>query len=133
MTSSPDGFQYRQADFDYLSWEVRWLVFFAIGLRILLDFSGYSDMAIGFARMMGIRLPENFRWPYFASSIIDFWRRWHISLSSWIRDYVYIPLGEAGTDLRGKHLMLLPPWHCAGFGMARRGILCSGAYITASA
>jgi MBOAT, membrane-bound O-acyltransferase family len=85
--------QYKQADFDHLPLKVRWLVFLAIGLRILLDFSGYSDMAIGFARMMGIRLPENFNWPYLAGSIIDFWRRWHISLSTWIRDYVYIPLG----------------------------------------
>lgn len=71
----------------------RWWIFVAIGLRILLDFSGYSDMAIGFARMMGIRLPENFNWPYVARNISDFWHRWHISLSSWIRDYIYIPLG----------------------------------------
>ncbi len=65
----------------------------AASLRILWDFSGYSDMAIGFARMHGIRLPANFRWPYLAENLTDFWRRWHISLSSWIRDYVYIVLG----------------------------------------
>ncbi len=64
-----------------------------IGQRILLDFSGYSDIAIGCARMFGIKLPHNFTWPYLACSIADFWRRWHISLSSWIRDYVYVPLG----------------------------------------
>lgn len=69
------------------------MVFIAISLRILFDFSGYSDIAIGFARLMGIKLPENFNWPYFATSIQDFWRRWHISLSTWIRDYIYIPLG----------------------------------------
>ncbi len=71
----------------------RWGFVAALGLRILLDFSGYSDMAIGFARMHGIRLPANFRWPYLAENLTDFWRRWHISLSSWIRDYVYIVLG----------------------------------------
>lgn len=76
-----------------LSMSMRWLIFGGIALRIVLDFSGYSDMAIGFARMMGMRLPENFWFPYLARSPADFWRRWHISLSSWIRDYIYIPLG----------------------------------------
>ena len=71
----------------------RWLVFLAIGFRILWDFSGYSDMAIGFARLFGVKLPANFNWPYLATSVTDFWRRWHISLSRWIRDYVYIPIG----------------------------------------
>ncbi len=71
----------------------RWMFLVMLGLRILFDFSGYSDMAIGFARMLGIRLPANFNWPYFATNIRDFWQRWHISLSSWIRDYIYIPLG----------------------------------------
>lgn len=71
----------------------RWLLVMAISFRILLDFSGYSDMAIGFARMMGIKLPANFNWPYLATSLQEFWHRWHISLSTWIRDYVYIPLG----------------------------------------
>jgi alginate O-acetyltransferase complex protein AlgI len=79
--------------FDTASVSTRWLVFLAIGFRILLDFSGYSDMAIGFARMLGVRLPENFNWPYLATSIRDFWQRWHISLSLWIRDYIYVPLG----------------------------------------
>jgi alginate O-acetyltransferase complex protein AlgI len=72
---------------------VRWFVFTLIALRILMDFSGYSDIAIGLARLLGVKLPENFNWPYAALSIQDFWQRWHISLSSWIRDYVYIPLG----------------------------------------
>ncbi len=71
----------------------RWLIFAAIALRILLDFSGYTDIAIGFARLLGVQLPENFNWPYLARSLQDFWQRWHISLSSWIRDYIYIPLG----------------------------------------
>jgi alginate O-acetyltransferase complex protein AlgI len=71
----------------------RWMVLAAIAFRILMDFSGYSDIAIGFARLMGVVLPENFNWPYLARNLQDFWQRWHISLSSWIRDYVYIPLG----------------------------------------
>ncbi len=62
-------------------------------LQIYFDFSGYSDMAIGLGRMFGFRFPENFRWPYVASSVQDFWRRWHLSLSTWFRDYLYIPLG----------------------------------------
>ncbi|HVZ65801.1 MAG TPA: MBOAT family O-acyltransferase [Lacunisphaera sp.] len=70
-----------------------WLFLAALGLRILFDFSGYSDIAIGLARMAGIRIPENFNFPYLAVSLRDFWSRWHISLSTWIRDYVYIPLG----------------------------------------
>ena len=80
----------------------RWIFLAALGFRILLDFSGYSDIAIGFARLMGIRLNENFRWPYLATSIQDLWRRWHMSLSSWIRDYVYIPLGGSRHGLLRK-------------------------------
>src|SRR5262249_24750133 len=71
----------------------RWFFLACLAFRILLDFSGYSDMAIGFARMCGIELPENFHWPYLATSLTAFWHRWHISLSTWIRDYVYITLG----------------------------------------
>jgi D-alanyl-lipoteichoic acid acyltransferase DltB (MBOAT superfamily) len=66
-------------------------------VQIYCDFSGYSDIAIGVARMMGIDLMINFRQPYFASSVTEFWRRWHISLSTWFRDYVYIPLGGSRT------------------------------------
>jgi len=70
-----------------------WLLLAGLSARILLDFSAYSDIAIGLARMLGVRLPENFNFPYLATSLRDFWARWHISLSTWIRDYVYIPLG----------------------------------------
>lgn len=62
-------------------------------LQIYFDFSGYSDMAIGLGAMMGFRFPENFNQPYLSRSISEFWRRWHISLSSWMRLYLYIPLG----------------------------------------
>ncbi|MFT5469073.1 MAG: alginate O-acetyltransferase complex protein AlgI [Verrucomicrobiales bacterium] len=70
-----------------------WLAGFSYMLQILCDFSGYSDMAIGIALWFGFRLPVNFRVPYLATSIADFWRRWHISLSSWLRDYLYVSLG----------------------------------------
>ena len=113
----------------------RWVIFAAIALRILMDFSGYSDIAIGCAKMMGIRLPENFDWPYLASNLQDFWQRWHISLTSWIRDYVYIPLGGsrhgwARRVLSGLAAFALcglwhgPAWHYVfwgvyhGFGLA---------------
>jgi alginate O-acetyltransferase complex protein AlgI len=70
-----------------------WLAVFAFTLQIYYDFSGYSDMAIGLGRMMGFKYPENFNYPYIAKSVSDFWRRWHITLSGFFRDYVYIPLG----------------------------------------
>ena len=70
-----------------------WSGVFAFGLQIYFDFSGYTDMAIGMAKLLGFHFPVNFRRPYLASSITDFWRRWHISLSTWLRDYLYIPLG----------------------------------------
>ena len=62
-------------------------------MQIYFDFSAYSDIAIGSGYLFGIVIPENFNWPYLSRNITEFWRRWHISLSSWIRDYVYIPLG----------------------------------------
>jgi alginate O-acetyltransferase complex protein AlgI len=76
-----------------LSWGVAWLGVIAYTLQIYFDFSGYSDMAIGMGRMTGFKYPENFNHPYTARSIGDFWRRWHMTLSSWFRDYVYFSLG----------------------------------------
>lgn len=76
-----------------ISSDIAWLGIIAYTLQIYYDFSGYSDMAIGLCRMFGFRINENFKYPYSATSIQDFWRRWHISLSSWFRDYLYIPLG----------------------------------------
>lgn len=70
-----------------------WLGAIAYTLQIYYDFSGYSDMAIGLGKMLGFKYPENFNYPYFASSITDFWRRWHMSLGVWFKEYVYIPLG----------------------------------------
>ncbi len=72
---------------------VAWLGIICYTMQIYFDFSGYSDMAIGLGKMLGFNFPENFNYPYIASSIRDFWQRWHISLSTWFRDYLYIPLG----------------------------------------
>lgn len=74
-----------------------WIGLIAYTIQIYFDFSGYSDMAIGLGRIFGFRFPENFRHPYSSISITDFWRRWHITLSHWFRDYVYIPLGGSRT------------------------------------
>lgn len=78
------------AEIDY---RLAWVGIICYSLQIYFDFSGYSDMAIGLARIFGFRFPENFNYPYISKSIKEFWRRWHISLSTWFRDYVYIPLG----------------------------------------
>ncbi|MEY3014656.1 MAG: hypothetical protein RIT45_3391 [Pseudomonadota bacterium] len=80
-----------------------WVATFLFGFQIYLDFAGYSDIAIGSARIMGLRFPDNFNWPYLSRSPREFWKRWHISLSSWIRDYLYLPLSGAQfrTQSRG--------------------------------
>ena len=107
---------------------LRWAMLAMLSLRILWDFSGYSDMAIGFARMLGIRIPENFNWPYLADSLVDFWRRWHISLSTWIRDYVYIPLGGSRRGVGRKifnglfAFALCGLWHGAAWNFVAWGI-----------
>ncbi len=92
-----------------------WLGILAYTLQIYFDFSGYSDMALGLARMFGFRLMENFDFPYTATSIKEFWRRWHISLSNWFRDYVYIPLGgNRGSNSR-MYFNLLVVFLLTGF------------------
>jgi alginate O-acetyltransferase complex protein AlgI len=78
---------------DQLTLSVAWLGLACYTLQIYFDFSGYSDMAIGLGRMLGFRFKENFNYPYISQSLTEFWRRWHISLSTWFRDYLYIPLG----------------------------------------
>ncbi len=83
----------KQPFFDVMDVPERWLFLMALTFRIYYDFCGYTDIALGLAMTMGIKLPQNFRAPYKASNIRDFWQRWHMSLSFWIRDYIYIPLG----------------------------------------
>ena len=91
-----------------------WVGMAAYTLQIYFDFSGYSDMAIGLGRMFGFRFKENFDYPYVSSSITEFWRRWHISLSSWFREYVYIPLGGNRKGLARQCLNLLIVWMLTG-------------------
>lgn len=92
-----------------------WLYAIAFTLQIYFDFSGYSDMAIGLGRIFGFSFPENFRYPYIAKSITEFWRRWHMSLSTWFRDYLYIPLGGSRCS-RIRHIFnILVVWMATGF------------------
>ena len=91
-----------------------WLMVAAYTLHIYFDFSGYSDMAIGLGRMFGFEFPENFRYPYMASSITDFWRRWHITLSTWFREYVYIPLGGNRRGRARQYFNLAVVWLLTG-------------------
>ena len=92
-----------------------WIGALAYTLQIYFDFSGYSDMAIGLGKIFGFDFLENFNYPYISRSITDFWRRWHISLSSWFRDYVYIPLGGSFVDKKRRHIFnLMVVWALTG-------------------
>ncbi len=105
-----------------------WLGIICYTLQIYYDFSGYSDMAIGMGRMFGFHFLENFNYPYIAKSIQEFWRRWHISLSSWFRDYVYIPLGGNRKGIARTYLNLIIVffltglWHGAGWNFIIWGL-----------
>ena len=92
-----------------------WLGIFAYTLQIYFDFSGYSDMAIGMGKMLGFTFPENFNFPYISDSITEFWRRWHMTLSGWFREYVYIPLGGNRVSKPRHILNLLIVWVLTGF------------------
>lgn len=105
-----------------------WLGAVAFTFQIYFDFSGYSDMAIGLGRMLGFRFPENFRYPYEAVSITDFWRRWHITLSTWFKEYLYIPLGGNRKGM-GRQIFnlfviwtLTGLWHGAGWNFIMWGL-----------
>ena len=112
-----------------------WFTIYLFAIQIYCDFSGYSDIAIGCARIMGYDLMENFRQPYFAKSVTEFWRRWHISLSTWLRDYLYIPLGgnKLGKFNTYKNLMVTMVlgglWHGASWNFVIWGML-NGLYLS---
>jgi alginate O-acetyltransferase complex protein AlgI len=120
--------------FSQLSAAHAWLGVVCYTIQIYFDFSGYSDMAIGLGRMFGFRFPENFRWPYIADSVQEFWRRWHISLSTWFRDYLYIPLGgnRVSPGRRYRNLVtvffLCGLWHGASWNFVIWG-LWHGAFL----
>jgi alginate O-acetyltransferase complex protein AlgI len=119
-----------------LQWNagLAWLALVCYTLQIYFDFSGYSDMAIGLGRMFGFRFPENFRHPYVADSVQDFWRRWHISLSSWFRDYLYVPLGGNRVSTARTYLNLVIVfflcglWHGASWNFVLWGLF-HGAFL----
>lgn len=91
-----------------------WICIIAYSLQIYFDFSGYSDMAIGLGHMFGFTFPENFNYPYCAASITDFWRRWHMTLSRWFLDYVYIPLGGSRVSVSRHVFNLFTVWFLTG-------------------
>ncbi len=111
-----------------------WISMTAYALQIYFDFSGYSDMAVGISLCLGVRLPENFNSPYRSTSIIEFWRRWHISLSNFLRDYLYIRLGGNRKGLARRHVNLALTmvlgglWHGASWNFALWGTL-HGLYL----
>lgn len=102
-------------DFSSISMMTMWLGAMAFAFQIYFDFSGYSEMAIGLGKMFGFDFPENFNYPYISKSITEFWRRWHISLSTWFRDYVYIPLGgnRKGKLITFRNIFIV--WALTGF------------------
>ena len=106
---------YKAMPTDQLTTAGAWLGMVAFAFQIYFDFSGYSDMAIGLGRLFGFRLPENFNYPYISGSVTEFWRRWHMTLSGWFRDYLYIPLGGSRRSLPRNILNLLIVWTLTGF------------------
>ena len=107
-----------------------WVALYAYTIQIYYDFSAYTDIAIGSALLFGIRLPENFRRPYQATTVAEFWRRWHITLSNWVRDYIYYPLGGARTDKTWKvyrniilTMVVIGIWHGASWNFVIYGCL----------
>ena len=124
------------ADPSTLGMGTAWLGLLCYAIQILFDFSGYSDMAIGLGRIMGFTFPENFLHPYRSRSITEFWRRWHVSLSTWFRDYLYIPLGgNRGSPLRTALnlylvFILCGLWHGANYTFLLWGLL-HGTFLSA--
>ncbi len=109
-----------------------WLGVLAYAFQIYFDFSGYSDMAIGMGRMFGFQFPENFRYPYVSRSVSDFWRRWHITLSTWFREYLYIPLGGNRVSVPRNIFNLAVVWTATGLWHgASWNFLLWGAYFGA--
>lgn len=113
-------------DFSVMSAAVAWLGAIAYTLQIYFDFSGYSDMAIGLGKIFGFDFAENFNYPYISKSIREFWRRWHISLSGWFRDYLYIPMGGSRRGNVYLHLLIVfmatGIWHGAAWGFLFWGL-----------
>lgn len=132
---------YSDAIFDsYESYSSATLILgvFYFAIRMYCDFSGYSDIAIGTARLFDFKLSVNFKYPFFSRNIADYWRRWHISLSTWFRDYVFIPLGGSrnGRFITMRNVMVVfilsGLWHGASWNFALWGVVCGILYIVFS-
>lgn len=115
---------------EFLTTALAWLGAAAYTGQIYFDFSGYSDMAIGLGRMFGFHFLENFNYPYLSQSVTEFWRRWHISLSTWFRDYLYISLGATAAPTGSISATSWWSGRSPACGMGRRGISCAGASIS---
>ena len=115
-------------NYSELSMLFAWIGIISFALQIYFDFSGYSDMAIGLAQIFGMKFDENFNYPYISKSITEFWRRWHITLSSWFRDYVYIPLGgnRRGFAIQIRNILIVwfltGAWHGASWNFILWGL-----------
>lgn len=114
LATAAQGAAERLLDGSAVSCPAAWLGAACYALQIYFDFSGYTDMAIGLGALFGLNLPENFNDPYCARSITDFWRRWHMTLSQWFRDYIYIPLGGSRRGKPRQILNLLIVWGLTG-------------------
>lgn len=120
--------QIKALNYSEISMITAWLGITAFAFQIYYDFSGYSDMALGLGKMLGFDFPKNFNFPYTATSVSDFWKRWHITLGSWFREYVYIPLGgnRSGTPKTVRNLiiiwMLIGLWHGASWNFILWGL-----------
>ena len=99
----------------YMSSGTAWMAILAYTFQIYFDFSGYSDMALGLGQMLGFRFPENFNFPYISQSVTEFWRRWHITLSTWIKDYLYIPMGGNRVPVPRMYFNLVFAFFISGF------------------
>ncbi len=123
-------------DSDRLTFAAAWIGVLAYSMQIYFDFSGYADMAIGLARILGFKFPENFDRPYSAYSITDFWRRWHLTLSNWFRDYVYLPLGGSHRSSARTYgnlsavFLVTGLWHGAAWTFVLWGIYHGALMLT---
>ena len=107
--------QVESMDFGSISTPLAWMGVIAFSLQIYFDFSGYSLMAVGLGKMLGFNFPQNFNFPYISRSITEFWRRWHITLSSWFKEYVYIPLGGNRVSTPRRYFNIFVVWLATGF------------------
>ena len=132
LLANPIGKLWTQVEgigFESISTPLAWLAIFAYTFQIFFDFFGYSLMAIGLGKLLGFKIPENFRFPYISRSMTEFWRRWHITLGSWFREYIYIPLGgnRKGTICTIRNLLIVwlltGIWHGAGYNFIIWGLV----------